>query len=204
RAGRSASPSRSRAAHRRVVAVAAQRRNPAIRHDSAHRLDRAWYSCGARRYRCRPTRSLGEHSHAQAIRQLRSCYPRAQDPDRRWRLRRFLHRVEAREHLRRGEAEVTLVDPLPYMTYQPFLPEVAAGSIEARHSVVAHRRHLRRTNVITAKVTGINHAQRVATISPAEGSSFELKYDQIVVTAGAVSRTSPIQGIAENAIGLKT
>lgn len=108
------------------------------------------------------------------------------------------------KHLRRGEAEVTLVDPLPYMTYQPFLPEVAAGSIEARHSVVAHRRHLRRTNVITAKVTGINHAGRVATISPAEGSSFELEYDQIVVTAGAVSRTFPIPGIADNAIGLKT
>lgn len=37
------------------------------------------------------------------------------------------------KHLRKGEAEVTMVDPLPYMTYQPFLPEVAAGSIEARH-----------------------------------------------------------------------
>ena len=30
------------------------------------------------------------------------------------------------KHLRKGEAEVTIVDPLPYMTYQPFLPEVAA------------------------------------------------------------------------------
>ena len=38
--------------------------------------------------------------------------------------------------LRRGEAEVTVVDPAPYMTYQPFLPEVAAGSIEARHAIV--------------------------------------------------------------------
>jgi NADH dehydrogenase len=27
------------------------------------------------------------------------------------------------KELRRGEAEVTVVDPLPYMTYQPFLPE---------------------------------------------------------------------------------
>ena len=50
--------------------------------------------------------------------------------------------------LRPGEAEVTIVDPLPYMTYQPFLPEVAAGSIEARHSVVALRRHLKRTHVV--------------------------------------------------------
>ena len=58
------------------------------------------------------------------------------------------------KHLRRGEAEVTIVDPLPYMTYQPFLPEVAAGSIEARHSVVALRRHLKKTKIVAAKVTG--------------------------------------------------
>ena len=54
--------------------------------------------------------------------------------------------------LRRGEAQVTMVDPLPYMTYQPFLPEVAAGSIEPRHAVIAHRRHLKKTRVITAAV----------------------------------------------------
>lgn len=108
------------------------------------------------------------------------------------------------KHLRKGEAEVTMVDPLPYMTYQPFLPEVAAGSIEARHAVVAHRRHLKRTNVITAKVTGINHADKVATITPELGEPYEFSYDQIVVTAGAVSRTFPIPGIADNAIGLKT
>ncbi|MFB9645232.1 NAD(P)/FAD-dependent oxidoreductase [Microbacterium terregens] len=108
------------------------------------------------------------------------------------------------KHLRRGEAEVIVVDPLPYMTYQPFLPEVAAGSIEARHSVVALRRHLKRTKVVAAKVTGINHANKVATITPIAGEPYELEYDQIVVTAGAVSRTFPIPGIADNAIGLKT
>ena len=30
--------------------------------------------------------------------------------------------------LRRGEAEIVVVEPQPYMTYQPFLPEAAAGS----------------------------------------------------------------------------
>ncbi|MGP3536273.1 NAD(P)/FAD-dependent oxidoreductase [Microbacterium sp. RD1] len=106
--------------------------------------------------------------------------------------------------LRRGEAEVTIVDPLPYMTYQPFLPEVAAGSIEARHSVVALRRHLERTSVLAAKVTGIDHARKVATLTPVAGEPWEQEYDQIVVTAGAVSRTFPIPGIADNAVGLKT
>jgi NADH dehydrogenase len=106
--------------------------------------------------------------------------------------------------LRPGEAEVTMVDPLPYMTYQPFLPEVAAGSIEPRHSVVSHRRHLTKTNVITAKVTNIDHATKTATITPPAGEPWEFEYDQIVVTAGAVSRTFPIPGVADQAIGLKT
>lgn len=106
--------------------------------------------------------------------------------------------------LRRGEAEVVVIDPLPYMTYQPFLPEVAAGSIEARHAVVPLRRHLPKTRVITARVTGIDHKKKYVTITPEAGASFELSYDHIVITAGAVSKTFPIPGVAETAIGMKT
>ena len=106
--------------------------------------------------------------------------------------------------LRRGEAEVTVVDPLPYMTYQPFLPEVAAGSIEPRHAVVSLRRHLSKSaEVVTAKVTAIDHANKTATITPEVGEPWQLAYDVIVVTAGAVSRTFPIPGVADQAIGLK-
>ena len=105
--------------------------------------------------------------------------------------------------LRRGEAEVTVVDPRPYMTYQPFLPEVAAGSIDPRHTVVSHREHLRKTTIITAAVTAVNHASRIATITPENGEPFEQAYDLIVVTAGSISRTFPIPGIADEAIGMK-
>ncbi|MET0692514.1 MAG: FAD-dependent oxidoreductase [Propionibacteriaceae bacterium] len=105
--------------------------------------------------------------------------------------------------LRPGEAEVTLVDPLPYMTYEPFLPEVLAGSIEARHSVIALRRHLKTTNVVSAKATYIDHANKTATLT-SEGESWPFPYDVVVVTAGAVSRSFPIPGVADEAIGLKT
>lgn len=105
--------------------------------------------------------------------------------------------------LRRGEAEVTMVDPLPYLTYQPFLPEVAAGSIEPRHAVVSHRRHLKRTRVVTAKVTHVDHATKTATITPAVGEPWQENYDVVVMTAGAVSRTFPIPGVADQAIGMK-
>ncbi|WP_382304821.1 NAD(P)/FAD-dependent oxidoreductase [Herbiconiux sp. UC225_62] len=106
--------------------------------------------------------------------------------------------------LRSGEAEVTVVDPLPYMTYQPFLPEVAAGSIEPRHAVVGIRRHLKKTRVVAGKVTGVNHDAKTATIVPNAGEAWDEEYDHIVVTAGAVSRTFPIPGVADEAIGLKT
>ena len=105
--------------------------------------------------------------------------------------------------LGRREAEVTMVDPLPYMTYQPFLPEVAAGSLDPRHALVNHRRHLKRTKVITAKVTDIRHAEKTATLTPEVGEPWDLEYDIIVVTAGAVTRTFPIPGLADQAIGLK-
>ena len=106
--------------------------------------------------------------------------------------------------LGKGEAEVTLVDPLPYLTYQPFLPEVVAGSIEARHVVTSHRRHLRNTNIVAGKVTNVDHKKKTATIEVAGLKPYKQQYDQIVVTAGAVSRTFPIPGVADNAIGLKT
>jgi len=105
--------------------------------------------------------------------------------------------------LRKGEADVTMVDPRPYMTYQPFLPEIAAGSIDPRHAVVPHHRHLKKTHIVTASVTGINHATKTATITPSIGEAYEFAYDQIVVTAGSVSRTFPIPGVADEAIGMK-
>ena len=115
----------------------------------------------------------------------------------------FYTALKLQKWLRPGEAEVVVVDPLPYMTYQPFLPEVAAGQIEPRHAVVSLRRHLDKTRIITAKVTGIDHAARTATITPEVGDAWQLEYDHIVVTAGSVSRTFPIPGVADEAIGMK-
>jgi len=106
--------------------------------------------------------------------------------------------------LRRGEAEVIVIDPLPYMTYQPFLPEVMAGSVEPRHALVSLRRHLHRTELIAATVTSIDHARKTVTVRPAVGDEYQLGYDIVVVTAGAVTRTFPIPGVLDEAIGLKT
>ncbi|EPD66720.1 NAD(P)/FAD-dependent oxidoreductase [Streptomyces sp. HGB0020] len=105
--------------------------------------------------------------------------------------------------LRSGEARVTVIDPRPYMTYQPFLPEVTAGSVEARHAAVSLRRHLRTTRLIAGTVVEVRHADRRLTVRPVNGADHELRYDLLVVTAGAVTRTFPIPGLSGQAIGLK-
>src|SRR5215208_6856207 len=105
--------------------------------------------------------------------------------------------------LSRGRAEIIVVDPQPHMTYQPFLPEAAAGSVEPRHVVVPLRRTLRHCRVITGAVTGLSHATRRARIAPVVGKTFELSYDQLVMAAGSVARTLPIPGLAEHGIGFK-
>ena len=100
---------------------------------------------------------------------------------------------------------VTVVDPNPYMTYQPFLPEVAAGSMEGRNATVPLRQHLRDSEIIGGRVVAVNHATKTATIEPINaGETFELTYDEIVLGAGAVTRAFPIPGLAEVAIGMKT
>ena len=116
----------------------------------------------------------------------------------------FYTALKLEKLLRRGEAEVVVIDPLPYMTYQPVLPEVAAGSIEARHAIVPLRRHLPKTRVITGRVTGVDHAKKKVTVTPEGFADFSLDYDHLVITAGAVSRTFPIPGVADCAIGMKT
>jgi NADH dehydrogenase len=105
--------------------------------------------------------------------------------------------------LQRGEAVVTVVDPRSYMTYQPFLPEAGAGSIQPRHTVVPLRQTLPDAEIVTGSVREIVHARKVAIIEPLEGEEYELPYDTLVMAVGAVPRVLPIPGLADWAIGFK-
>ncbi|WP_041986769.1 MULTISPECIES: NAD(P)/FAD-dependent oxidoreductase [unclassified Streptomyces] len=111
--------------------------------------------------------------------------------------------------LKSGEAEITVLSPDPYMTYQPFLPEAAAGNISPRHVVVPLRRLLDKCKIVVGEATAVDHAKRTVTLrtpaSDEEGTgSYELAYDQLVLAPGSVSRTLPVPGLAEHGIGFKT
>ncbi|MFI6467208.1 NAD(P)/FAD-dependent oxidoreductase [Streptomyces sp. NPDC050538] len=114
-----------------------------------------------------------------------------------------------KREIKRGQVEITVVSPDPYMTYQPFLPEAAAGSISPRHVVVPLRRVLDRCRVVIGEATAIDHGKRTATLSTLateeEGTGTEeLAYDELVLAPGSISRTLPIPGLAEHGVGFKT
>src|SRR4051812_49538110 len=68
-------------------------------------------------------------------------------------------RKKMRRQLRSGELSITLVDPQSYMTYQPFLPEAAAGNLEPRHVVVSLRRGPPRGEILHSPATPGGHPQ---------------------------------------------
>jgi NADH dehydrogenase len=106
--------------------------------------------------------------------------------------------------LSRGAAEIVVIDPQSNMTYQPFLPEAAAGNVEPRHVVVPLRKVLKKCRVITGTVTAISHNDKTVTIQPGEGDAYTYDYDLLVVCPGSISRLLPIPGLAEQGIGFKT
>jgi NADH dehydrogenase len=114
-----------------------------------------------------------------------------------------------KQELRRGDVDITVVTPDPYMTYQPFLPEAAAGSISPRHVVVPLRRVLDHCHVVVGEVVAVDHTTRTATLTTLateeEGRGAEhLAYDELVLAPGSIARTLPIPGLAEHAVGFKT
>ncbi len=106
--------------------------------------------------------------------------------------------------LSRAQAEITVIDPQSNMTYQPFLPEAAAGSVEPRHVVVPLRKVLRRCRVITGSVVRVDHSSKKVRVAPGDREHYELDYDLLVMAPGSVSRLLPIPGLAEHGIGFKT
>ncbi|MFI8323806.1 NAD(P)/FAD-dependent oxidoreductase [Streptomyces sp. NPDC085529] len=116
---------------------------------------------------------------------------------------------QLRTELRRGAAEIVVVTPDPYMTYQPFLPEAAAGSLSPRHVVVPLRRVLDRCRLLIGEVASLDHAKRTAILTTLatdeEGAGpVALTYDELVLAPGSVSRTLPVPGLADHGIGFKT
>jgi NADH dehydrogenase len=113
--------------------------------------------------------------------------------------------ARALEHLMPEQsARVTLVNDANFLLYTPLLPGAAGGTLDPRHVVVSLRSQLRRTHLVIGRVTGAEPERATLGVQRIDGEHLDLHYDQLVVALGSVSRTLPIPGLAEHAIGLKS
>jgi NADH dehydrogenase len=102
-------------------------------------------------------------------------------------------------------ARVRLVTEDNFMLYTPLLPGAAAGTLEPRHVVVPLREELDSSiHLRLGTITGASPQRDVLHVRSLDGSEEELRYDQLVVSVGSVSRTLPIPGLAEHGRALKS
>ncbi len=101
-------------------------------------------------------------------------------------------------------ARLQLVNDVNFILYTPFLPEAAAGLLEPRHVVTPLREILDRTYLRLGAVCGHDPAARTVELRTHEGESEQLRYDQLILSVGSVSRTLPVPGLDRHAIGFKS
>jgi NADH dehydrogenase len=106
--------------------------------------------------------------------------------------------------LPRQSARLSLVNDVNFMLYTPFLPEAAAGMLEPRHVVTPLRDVLSRTYLRLGAVSGHDPEARTLTLSTHEGEDEEIRYDQFLIAVGSVSRSLPVPGLDQHAIGFKS
>jgi len=106
--------------------------------------------------------------------------------------------------LPKQSARLILVNDVNFMLYTPFLPEAAAGTLEPRHVVTPLRDILRRTYLRIGAIAGHDPAARTVELHSHDGEVESIRYDQFVVAVGSVSRSLPVPGLDEHAIGFKS
>ena len=111
---------------------------------------------------------------------------------------------ELEKLLPRQSTRLVLVNDVNFLLYTPFLPEAAAGTLEPRHVVTPLRDILKRTYLRLGAICDHDPAARTVTLKTHEGESEELHYDQLLVAVGSVSRSLPVPGLDQNAIGFKS
>ena len=110
-------------------------------------------------------------------------------------------RLERR--LPRHSARITVVSDVNFLLYTPLLPGAAAGTLEPRHVVVPLREELEWAELMLGRVTGADPGVNEVYVRTLDERDETLRYDQLVVAVGSVSRVLPVPGLAEHALGFK-
>ncbi len=109
-----------------------------------------------------------------------------------------------RKEFSAAELNITVVEPNAYMTYQPLLPEVAGGELDARSVAIELARALKNVDLFRGRLTSLDVHRKTADLQSITGAAASMDYDHVVFALGAVTRTFPTPGLGENAVGFKT
>jgi NADH dehydrogenase len=114
----------------------------------------------------------------------------------------------AAKHLRRlapAEVEIELINEVNYFIFQPLLPEVAAGNINASDAVSPLRFLLPGVKVRLATVRSVLFRQnRVQVTDDTNRTLTYVPYDHLVLAPGQTADLSKFPGLAEHAFTMKT
>jgi len=102
-----------------------------------------------------------------------------------------------------GKRGATIVSPENFMLYTPMLPEAASGTLEPRHVVVPLRMMCPHAELLLGRATAVDTDRRQVTVETEE-DALTVQYSNLVIALGAISRTLPIPGLAEHALGFKS
>jgi NADH dehydrogenase len=102
-----------------------------------------------------------------------------------------------------GEAGATIVSPENFMLFTPMLPEAASGTLEPRHVVVPLRQMCPHAELLLGRVVALDEGRRVLRVESEELGRYAVEYQQLVIALGAVTRTFPVPGLLEHALGFK-
>ncbi|MEU9442723.1 NAD(P)/FAD-dependent oxidoreductase [Streptomyces sp. NPDC048304] len=105
--------------------------------------------------------------------------------------------------LTRNRADVTLLNPTDYFLYLPLLPQVAAGSLEARRVTVSLPGTLNGVRMVLGEADHVDLDARTVHYSDPEGGIGTLGYDRLVLCVGSVNKLLPVPGVAEHAHGFR-
>ncbi len=111
-------------------------------------------------------------------------------------------RLERR--LPRHSARIRVVSDVNFLLYTPLLPGAAAGTLEPRHVVVPIREELEWADLYLSRLTGADPGVNEVYVRTLDGRDETLRYDQLLIAIGSVSRVLPIPGLAQHALGFKS
>jgi NADH:ubiquinone reductase (H+-translocating) len=116
--------------------------------------------------------------------------------------------VASARHLERAlrghtDVEITLVSRENFFVITPLLFEACSGRLELRHCAQPIRAALRAARFVEATIEGVDVDRQIVRAVAADGATYDLPYDHLVVALGASTNEQMIPG-SSNAFTFKT